>query len=792
MKKLLLIVFLLITSVALAVSLKSKSVFSQNKYSFPAYTVTNVILVPADVELDPEYPSLVSEAVKKIQARYAEILGGQTFKINKENGDPIVVKSKRTLKDLCKWPEGPPYMVDCSEFTNTKKVLSEEGLPVNFPDIKGQHVFNVFVAGLVLPYLGMAEWREDTDFGFTHMGEAVLRGLKGNTSRYAELLCQATYGTSCTGEIAMRTIAHELGHAFGLLMASRWAVAHPCSVAKPNECRPDLDKKFYPNADEWNYSLMGYGSGGRPLKTIGFNDSCVNPERTLLKHSPFFGGQGYKDLKFDGCLKTASEDIKITSIETVGEAFEGNSITIHTEGLLPEDQDLKVFFPPQDEPAFSVERVDVNKIKATIPTYAISGDILLQATRNGKQIRSIPHPFKIYSPSPRIEKVEPSSAKPGDIVTLYGNLFVYKKEGFNSKPSIVISHISEFIDPVEYDKNHLKFKIPTNISLGQSTIMVSLDLYYNNEIVRSFSSNYAYINVIGSYGIEARIETNQTIIVGEPNQITIWAQSDSTLDAAEIWVEFRGEGGEEGCEGDKRVRNFCRIGKAQFTSGIPGQPQKFTIAFTPHRQGLYFLVANVYGSSNLKCSGDFRRPSDWVDCGERSRIYLTASQKETGVGIPSAETVAIAKKQEIRVMYYLENKLENKIILTPEICEITGGDNSCSFLTINNITGSPNLEVSPGTTKAREYTITDILGKPIRTGGQYKITCWVDEIDKDGNYGRVIGKCQDKPARAGDKLEFVFQATNKGLIPTSPKPGVPISRETICSLTASKTFIRGG
>ncbi|OGE27960.1 hypothetical protein A2867_02705 [Candidatus Daviesbacteria bacterium RIFCSPHIGHO2_01_FULL_40_11] len=91
-------------------------------------------------------------------------------------------------------------------------------------------------------------------------------------------------------------VAHELGHAFGLV-ESGYAKGHPCTIVSTIDCVTGAPEPL-PGISEWTGSVMGYGSNltggivGLDFPFLGFNNSVYNPEIWKLYQSPFINPQG--------------------------------------------------------------------------------------------------------------------------------------------------------------------------------------------------------------------------------------------------------------------------------------------------------------------------------------------------------------------------------------------------------------------------------------------------------------------------------------------------------------------
>lgn len=676
-------------------------------YKFPKYTVTNVIIVPADIDLDPDYPRLVSEAVKTVQARYSELLDGQTFQINQENGDPVILKSSKSLGYFCN-PRCEPGPMD-DELKNN-----------GFPVFQNQTVLNVFGAGFrSFGTGGLGDWNKSTDSGMTWMGEAVLKGLKGTQRRESEILCAAMSGMSCDASERMRIIAHELGHSFGLLMASRWAKSHSCTVTSPNECQDDLDPKFRPGKEE-SRSIMSYASNLQ----YTFNDSCVNPEKTLLKNSKFFGGKGYGGLNFENCLSPITEEIKIVGIEANEKVYPGDTIVLQTEGLRPTDKETRIFFGPASDLALSSIKIGMNRLQVVVPPRAYgSGYIFVTATReNNRTVKSNPYKIGISGFFPRLDSIDPPQAKTGDIITITGENFVIDTEIIKSLVPIVHIGGLQVEDFIEYDNKHIKLQIPQNVSLGKNNVSVEVSFLQKGFQTPTYSESANLpLQITGSTVISAKLEGPSTAQVGKTITFLVTIDSENTFfDSAEVLVQIS----EANKSCNERRGNWCKIG----STALPAKVIMNT-PYTPQQTGSYLAVINAYGKEGVKCSGDPGRPPDWVDCGEQSRLKIQVYSNQ------------------INVNYSIQNNSEKGIVVLPKICEIINGIRECRDSGYTEI-------LEPNTFRGFSHTFDrGVEGFTIKEGAQYEVSCYFYTVEGEKG-GRLVSNCPSRITRAGETVNI--------------------------------------
>lgn len=217
------------------------------------YKVRSYIVIPANFDTPeienklPQYKNSILQALKSIQSWYAEKLSGHTFRFVE---DIEVVRTKKTT------------LKTYSTLMMYEELEGDKLVPLQRGTVK-------------------TVWM----IGSTDMSEWGLHGDdEGKTWLSHWLLTQLSSASPGSRNRALGTLAHELGHAFGLVQ-SGYARGHPCTINYPFECI-DIAPRPLPGTDEEVGSVMSYG--GSPFyPNTGFNNSIYNPEKWKLYQIAF-------------------------------------------------------------------------------------------------------------------------------------------------------------------------------------------------------------------------------------------------------------------------------------------------------------------------------------------------------------------------------------------------------------------------------------------------------------------------------------------------------------------------
>lgn len=228
--------------------------FSTKVEAGGANEVRPVILIPKDwkerlkVEDLDQYKSNAISALSEVQRFYSQKLNGKTFKFS---NNVEVVNSPKGI-------EGVPQTTAYNIF------VALDGFSV-LP-AQGGIVYAVWIIG---SYSGTRNGGEILGGSYTYLtNEDLINSAPGENQVFRN------------GSIGV--LAHELGHAFGLVF-SGFANAHPCSEISQKECVINAPKPL-PLGEEYSNDIMGF-FGNYP--NAGFNNTTYNPEITKIFKSPF-------------------------------------------------------------------------------------------------------------------------------------------------------------------------------------------------------------------------------------------------------------------------------------------------------------------------------------------------------------------------------------------------------------------------------------------------------------------------------------------------------------------------
>lgn len=217
------------------------------------YKVRSYIVIPANFDTPevenklPQYTKNILQALKSVQSWYADKLSAHTFRFVE---DIEVIRTKKTT------------FKTFSTLEMYKELEGDKLIPLQRGTVK-----TVWMIGSN----DMSEWgMHGDDEGRTWLSHWLLTRINSPNPENRNL--------------ALGTLAHELGHAFGLVR-SGYARGHSCTVNYPHECI-NIAPRPLPGTDEEVGSVMSYG--GYPFyPNTGFNNSIYNPEKWKLYQLAF-------------------------------------------------------------------------------------------------------------------------------------------------------------------------------------------------------------------------------------------------------------------------------------------------------------------------------------------------------------------------------------------------------------------------------------------------------------------------------------------------------------------------
>jgi hypothetical protein len=224
-----------------------------------------VLFVPKNLKASPSDLEAIDRTLDVIQKWYADQLEGRTFRYEKT----VEVQGNRELRWYC-----PETIVE-DQCIQVPGVLGAE--PRNiwrvFNDLAEQN-YRMTPSRILLVFwvggYGYAAGSQSADGGgFAAVGDWTIQGILGNYETLGRDAgrCGDSPGAHayCTWNASIGSIAHELGHAFGL--------PHPWDDGTGQE-----------DPNWWLSSLM---SVHWDFPNVVLLDSDSNPEKEVLRNNPF-------------------------------------------------------------------------------------------------------------------------------------------------------------------------------------------------------------------------------------------------------------------------------------------------------------------------------------------------------------------------------------------------------------------------------------------------------------------------------------------------------------------------
>ncbi len=278
--------------------------------SQPNPRVVPVHVVPADLEFEHRHLELNSAALEDVRQWYARSLGGPTFQY-----DPIVVqRSRHTLAELSAddfqawWPllieEFEEYGLTWNTRSDVKLLMLVQGAGgwaggdsenggIESIDLAGETTHGEY-GGVVL--IG------DSSVAAIARGACPVNGIESGTVWW------------CNWNTYRGTIAHELGHAWGVPHPDAFLTEQPDGARRRWDCGRDGNTVMQCH---WNFphdSLLTYEA--RHLRSLRFFRFSADRQYLLLSELPPISAVGRVDLyRLD---VTAATDRKVAGVEGRG------------------------------------------------------------------------------------------------------------------------------------------------------------------------------------------------------------------------------------------------------------------------------------------------------------------------------------------------------------------------------------------------------------------------------------------------------------------------------------------
>ncbi len=311
-------------------------VFTGEILAAESYTVKPLIIIPLDwtdkifpTQLE-QHKSDILTALQEVQTAYAQKLNGKTFNFDSE---VTIIYSKKPTPAPSPTPTATP--------SGIIRPILPPGRPPQFSTVS-DFLFYLMDNQPLPSQDGVVSisWVIGSGNLIQTGGERDRFGNSGSAEMNNENLLDINPQTDLrTRDMALALVAHELGHAFGLVFDG-WAKAHPCSQVSINECLARAPNPL-PRAEEYFEAIMGRFTNG--LSNSHFNNSTYNPEICKLFSSPFINPGG------EACPKPSlplspDEPAQITSL-TPNPIKQGEILEIKGEGFGEEQGSIRLYNP---------------------------------------------------------------------------------------------------------------------------------------------------------------------------------------------------------------------------------------------------------------------------------------------------------------------------------------------------------------------------------------------------------------------------------------------------------------
>ena len=226
-------------------------------------------------------------------------------------------------------------------------------------------------------------------------------------------------------------------------------------------------------------SGFGNSQGTSTVKFNGVTATATVWSDTLIKTSvPNGATTGNVIVKVDGIESNGMlftiNGPEITKI-TPDSGYVGDIISIAGTKLGSDISAVKVYF--NSIPATEITEIQDYYVKVKVPVNAVSGNVLVEVSGVASNILY----FKVISAAPVIDRIEPSSALPGNYIRLYG---VWKPTS-NTPPNtyLRIGGVDYPIDPnLNWNAySYLKLLLPEEVPTGMQEVYFIYDGQVSNK-----------------------------------------------------------------------------------------------------------------------------------------------------------------------------------------------------------------------------------------------------------------------------------------------------------------------